>query len=667
MDSITWPTEGISYGGDYNPEQWSPDVWDEDVSLMKEAGVNLVSIGMFSWALMEIDEGEFDFGWLDQIIDLLHANGIAVDLGTPTASPPAWFFAKYPESRIINREGVPMGFGSRGMASHASPAYRAAIARIAGALAERYAHHPAVVMWHIHNEFGVPAGEDYSPAAAESFRAWLRDRYTTLDALNAAWGTTVWSQTYRNWDHINPPSLAPSVVNPTQRLDFARFTDERIRECFSIEKDAIRAHSDKPITTNFMTNQSWNADLWKWAELVDIVSDDHYLDSNDPEAEIGLSIAADLNRSLGGGRPWMLMEHSTSAVNWQERNIAKRPDEMARNSLAHVARGADSVMFFQWRAARYGQEKFHSTMLPHGGTATAKWREVVRLGQNVADLAEVKGSTVHADVAVLWDFESMWAQGLEWRPTVDHTAPERTRAWYEGLWRDGVTVDFVHPSHDLSGYKLVVAPAQYMLSVADADNLNRYVEGGGTLIVSYFSATVDEFDAVHHGGFLAPLRPALGVAVEEFLPLRKDQAGALRFRGSELTTDVWHEHLRLEGAEAVAEYTSGPGVGLPAVTRHAHGSGIGWYVSARIDVAGIRAILAEAYLDAGVEPVRPADGVELVVRHGETATYTFAINHSDSPADVPASGTELLSGDAVEDSLKLDAGSVAVVATPLHK
>lgn len=666
MDPITWPTQSLSYGGDYNPDQWPREVWDEDVALMKEAGVNLVSIGMFSWARMELDEGVFDFEWLDTVIDLLHEAGIAVDLGTPTAAPPAWFFAKYPEARIVNREGVVMGSGSRGMASHASPAYREAIARIAGALAERYADHPGVVMWHIHNEYGVPAGEDYSEAAAASFRDWLRTRYSTLEALNEAWGTAVWSQHYRHWDHINPPRVAPSVVNPGQRLDFIRFTDERLRECYAIERDAIRAHSDKPITTNFMTNQSWNADLWQWAELVDVVADDHYLVAEDPEAEIGLAIAADLNRSLGRGNPWMLMEHSTSAVNWQERNVAKRAGEMARNSLAHVARGADAVLFFQWRAARFGQEKFHSTMLPHGGTETAKWREVVALGDTLGRLTQVRGSRVEADVAVIWDFESMWAQGLEWRPSIDHTAPERTRAWYEGLWRDGVTVDFVHPGHDLSAYKLVIAPAQYMLSLPDADNLNRYVEQGGTLVVSYFSATVDEHDAVHAGGFLAPLRPALGVAVEEFLPLRKGDTGAVRWEDRDLQVDVWQEHLRLEGAENKADYVSGPGAGMPAITRHAHGSGTGWYVSTRLDVDGIRAVLAEVYTDAGLEPRFPADGVEIVTRHGDDSSYNFVINHSDAAVEVPAAGTDLVSGSAVDGTLHLDAGSVAVIATPDH-
>src|SRR6478736_3161003 len=313
----SWPLglEGIAYGGDYNPEQWPREVWEQDIALMHEAGVNLVSIGIFSWALLEPREGEFDFGWLDELIELLHAAGIRVDLGTPTASPPAWFFATYPSARVVTREGTPLGFGSRGMAGPSSPEYRAASVRIATELAKRYGSHPAVALWHVHNEYGAPVSEDYSPSSAAAFGTWLQDRYGTLDALNAAWGTTFWGQRYGEWAHVDVPALAASAVNPAQRLDFARFTDHALRECFIAERDAIRAHSDVPITTNFMAGACPSTDLWAWGREVDVVSNDHYLTAADEHPEIGLALAADLTRSVAGGRPWMLMEHSTSAVN----------------------------------------------------------------------------------------------------------------------------------------------------------------------------------------------------------------------------------------------------------------------------------------------------------------------------------------------------------------
>lgn len=662
-----WPLgpDGIAYGGDYNPEQWPEAVWQQDVELMAQAGVNLVSVGIFSWALLEPREGELDLGWLDRLIELLHAHGIAVDLGTPTASPPAWFFAAHPEARVVTRDGTVLGFGSRGMAGPSSPAYRQAAVRITTALAERYGRHPAVVLWHVHNEYGAPVSEDYSEQSAAAFRLWLRGRYGSLDALNAAWGTAFWGQRYGEWEHVGVPSVAPSVVNPAQRLDFARFSDHALRECFRAERDAIRAHSDRPVTTNFMATACPATDLWEWAREVDVVSDDHYLDAADPRGYVGLAMAADLTRSVAGGRPWILMEHSTSAVNWQPRNVAKRPGEMARNALTHLGRGADAVLFFQWRASRSGAEKFHSAMLPHAGTSSRVWREVCELGAAVGRLGEVRGSQVRAEAAILWDWESFWAQDLEWRPSVDLGHRERVQAVYDRLWRDGLTVDFAHPEADLSAYPLVVAPASYLLSDVAARNLTAYVEAGGTLVVMCFSGIVDEHDAVHAGGYLAPLVDALGVTVEEFLPLRAGERVRLAWvdGADDVVSDVWADHLVLHGAQVLAHYVDGPAAGGAAVTRHVRGGGTGWYVSTHLTGDGLTAVLHRAYADAGLAASELPDDVEVVVRHGDHADYLVAVNHTEEAVAVPAEGTELLSGEQVAGAVKVPAGGVAVVRT----
>ncbi|GAA1697778.1 beta-galactosidase [Microbacterium sediminicola] len=663
----TWPNlAGIAYGGDYNPEQWPRETWREDVVLMRQAGVNLVSVGIFSWALLETSEGVFDFSWLDEVIDLLHENGISVDLGTPTASPPAWFFAQHPDTRFVMRDGTVMGFGARGMASHSAPAYQEASVRIATELARRYADHPAVVLWHVHNEYGTPVSEDYSPHAVRAWRLWLQERYTHLDALNAAWGTSFWGQHYTAWEHIGAPAITATPANPAQRLDYARFTDHQLRQCFIRERDAIRQYASQPITTNFMANQHDGCDLWAWAREVDVVSDDHYLWAADEEAEIGLAIAADLSRSVGGGRPWILMEHSTSGVNWQPRNIAKRPGQMRRNSLTHLGRGADGILFFQWRAGRFGAEKFHSAMIPHAGTDSRVFREVTALGGDLQRLSEVRGSRVQADVAVLWDFESFWAQGLEWRPTEDVTYAQQIRLFYERLWRDNVTVDFALPGQDLSGYRLVVAPAQYMLRLAGAANLNEYVENGGTLLVSFFSGIVDENDTVHVGGFGAPLEPALGVRVEEFLPLRENDRRQIHWAdGSASGSLAWQEDLVVTTADVQAHYVDGPGEAGAAITRNAHGAGTGWYVSTRLDASGMRSLFDRVYADAGVTAGDHPEGLEVITRVGADAAYVTAVNHRDEPAALAVTGTELLTGADIAGALTVAAGGVAVIRTAL--
>ncbi len=669
-DVPRWPElDGIAYGGDYNPEQWPQEVWAEDVRLMQQAGVNLVSVGIFSWALLEPREGEFDFGWLDRAIDLLHAHGIRVDLGTPTASPPAWFFARYPHTRVVDRTGTVLGFGSRGMACPSSPEYRAAAVRIATELARRYGQHPAVVLWHVHNEYGAPVSEDYSPTSAAAFRTWLQERYGSLDALNAAWGTTFWGQRYGEWAHVDVPRITPSVTNPAQRLDFARFTDHALRACFLAERDAIRGHSDRPVTTNFMATACPAVDLWAWADEVDIVSNDHYLTAEDPRSHVGLALAADLTRSVARGRPWILMEHSTSAVNWQPRNLAKRPGELARNSLTHLGRGADAILFFQWRASRSGAEKFHSAMLPHAGTGSRVFREVRELGADLRRLASVRGSRVRADVALLWDHESFWAQDLEWRPSVDLGHAERIRTYYERLWRDGMTVDLAHPERDLSGYRLVVAPASYLMTEAGAANLDRYVADGGTLVVSCFAAVVDENDAVPAGGFGAPLRSTLGVTVEEHAPLRAGEQVELVWQEDQpagagprdLAATAWTEDLVLDGATVVAAYADGPMAGRPAVTRNTHGSGTAWYVSTCPDVEGLSPVLDAAYRDAGLVPPGLPTELEVVRRHGDGTDFVVAVNHGAEEAELPATGTDLLTGETFTGTAKVPAGRVRVI------
>jgi beta-galactosidase len=643
----------IAYGGDYNPEQWPEEVWAEDVALMREAGVNLVSVGIFSWAMLEPRPGVFTFAWLDRLLDLLHANGIAVDLATPTAAPPPWFLRAHPSARPVTRSGTPLGGGARQTFCPSSPAYAAAAAAITSQLGQRYAGHPAVVLWHAHNEYGGANGICYCPGSGVAFRSWLITKYRTLDVLNAAWGTTFWSQRYSDWDEIEPPIVAPTAVNPAQELDYHRFSSDAHLANFRRERDLLHALSPGvPVTTNFMLANCKDIDYWTWAAEVDLVSNDHYLQAERPDNHIELAMCADLTRSVAGGAPWLLMEHSTGSVNWQPRNIAKKPGELVRNSLAHLARGADGIMFFQWRASRYGAEKFHSAMLPHGGTDTQVWRDVVSLGASLSALAPVRGASVTADAALLWDWESWWALELQWRPSTELSFRERQEAFYEALWRRHLTVDFARPTSSLSAYPLVIAPASYLLTASAAANLRDYVAGGGTLVVSYFSGIVDENDAVHPGPHPGALRDVLGLRVDEFLPLHEGETVTL---DSGLTGDVWAERVRLDGATVLASYLDGPAAGLPAITSHVFGAGRAIYVSTRLTGASLDAFVGSLGLPARDLP----DGLE-VVRRGD---YVIALNHTLSDVTLPGSGVELLTGDTCSAGVVVPAGGVRVLHT----
>ncbi|MDZ5447352.1 beta-galactosidase [Micromonospora sp. 4G57] len=656
----SWHGDGIWYGADYNPEQWPEQTWLEDVALMRRAGVNLVSVGIFSWALLEPAPGEFDFGWLDRALDVLHDGGIRVDLATATASPPPWLAHRHPETLPRRADGAILWPGGRQAYCPSSPVFRERSLALVEAVAGRYAAHPAVVMWHVSNELGCHNVHCYCDVSAEAFRRWLRDRYGDLASLNAAWGTAFWSQRYHDWAEINPPRTAPTFANPTQQLDFLRFSSDEQRAQLRAERELLTRLAPQPVTTNFMIGTGVKyLDYHSWAADVDVVANDHYLVAADPQPQVNLALAADHTRGVAGGDPWLLMEHSTSAVNWQPRNVAKTPGQLRRNSLAHVARGADGVLFFQWRASRAGAEKFHSALVPHAGPETKVFREVCRLGADLKALAEVRGSRVDADVAILFDYEAWWGAELDSHPSVDVTYVDRLAALHGALWRAGVTADVVHPSADLSRYRLVLAPTLYLVRDADAEALRRYVEAGGTALVTYFSGIVDEHDHIRLGGYPGAFRELLGLRTEEFFPLREGEQVTL---DDGATADVWTEWLHPEGAEVLASYTDGPLPGVAALTRHTVGAGAAWYVGTRLDEADTDRLVARLLTESGARPpVAAPPGVEVVRRRDADRSWLFVINHTDADARLAVTGAELLGGGRCDGELVVSAGDVAVV------
>ena len=647
---------GLRYGGDYNPEQWPEHVWAEDVELMRRAGVNTATVGVFSWARIEPRPGERDFGWLDRVLDLLHDGGIDVFLATPTASPPPWLGHRYPETLPVDFDGRRLSYGSRNQFCPSSPVYREHALSLVSELAQRYADHPAVVLWHVGNELGQVCHCDVT---AGHFRSWLRTRYGSLDELNDAWHTTFWSQGYGSWDEVIPPRLAPYLINPGQRLDFARFCSDALLECFLAERDVLRRFApDVPVTTNFMGLQA-PLDYWGLARHEDVVSHDWYVDPFDPTGHVMSALSFDLMRSLAGG-PWVLMEQAASAVNWRHRNPPKPAGQLRAQSVQAVARGADAVCFFQWRASRGGAEKYHSGMVPHAGPDSRVFREVTSLGADLRALEPVAGTSVTASVAVVLDWESWWAVQLDAHPSGDFDLLGRVRDFYEPLFELGVTVDFAHPSADLSAYRLVVVPNLYL--VRDPAPLLSFVSGGGTMVMGFFSGVVDASDRVLLGGYPAPFREVLGLRIEEVVPLGPDEVLKCTSPSlGEFTADFWYDDLRAEGAEVVASSVDG----VPVVLRNSYGAGTAWYVGTRPSADALRLLLSRVLAESGVQPVLPVPcGVE-VVRRGEVL---FLVNHgvAEVSVDVPGAHVDLLTGDGVTDSVTLGKFGVAALAPALR-
>ena len=606
-------------------------------------------------------EGSYEFGWLDRVLDGLHEAGILVDLATPTAAPPPWFSRANPSSLPVTRDGQVLGIGARESFCPSSPDYRRAAERIAGALGERYGEHPALALWHVHNEYGSHVGPCYCETSAEAFRGWLRARYGTLGALNDAWGTTFWGQRYHAWGEITAPVRAPMPVNPAQQLDFMRFSSAEYLECFRRERDVLRARTpDVPITTNFMATACRHMDYWSWAPEVDVVTTSHYLIAEDPDNHVHLAMTADLARGLAGRPPVA----AARALDGRGQLAAPQPRQGSGRDAPQLAgahrRAAPTARCSSSGAPRAsGRRSSTPRCCPMPGRTAGSGARSSRSAPTSTALAEVKGSEVRADAAIVWDWEAWWALELEFRPTSDVEYLERIRAFYGALWEAKATADFVAPTAALDRYRLVVVPSLYVVSEAVARNLTAYVEQGGRLVVSFFSGIVDEHDRVPPGPHPGALRDLLGLTIEEFHPLAAGEAAALE---GGLSGDVWSERVVPAGAETVLRFLDGPDAGEPAVTRHAVGRGTATYLATRLRQDALRALLEPELDAAGAARERglPA-AVEAVRRERDGRSYLFLLNHGDAEARVAAAGHDLLDGSEHRGEVVLAPGGVRVL------
>jgi beta-galactosidase len=656
----------ILYGGDYNPDQWTPEVWQEDARLMQEAGVNLVSLGIFSWTKMEPKPGVFDFTWLDQLMDLLHAHAVSVNLATPTASPPAWMIRLHPEMLPVTAEGVTLWHGSRRHYCPHNPNYRQYATRIAAQLAEHYKDHPALAMWHVDNEYGCHVGECFCDNSAGAFRLWLKERYGTLDKLNFAWGTAFWSQLYGDWEEIHPPRHSPAHANPTQKLDWARFSSDSWLVCFEEQKAVLKAMTPHiPVTTNFMGFHK-GVDYFKFASQEDVVSQDSYPDTFDPDWMSQAGMVCDLIRSVGALQPWILMEQAASQVNWRQRNAVKRPGVMRLGSYQAIARGADGIMFFQWRQSKAGAEKHHSGMVPHGGTETRVWREVKALGNELPKLDAVLTSQVKADVAIILDWNNWWALELDSKPSSDLKLIPQLYSYYKPLFDRNITVDFAHPESDLGRYKLVIAPNLYLVNDSSAKNINKYVENGGTLLMSFFSGIVDENEHIRLGGYPAPFREMLGLTVEEYIPYSETQSNIITTKDEDqFKCTFWSDVIHLKNAESLAKFEQNYYAGSPAITHNRFGKGTAFYVGTVLDQSAMEWLIEYVCKSVDIRPVAsnlPA-GVEVLERSKGKSLFLFILNHSNEKIIMPVDGDgcNLLTATDIHGSIELDPSGVAVI------
>lgn len=680
----------LMFGGDYFPEQWPREVWDDDIRLMKEAKVNMVSIAIFAWALLQPDEDTFTFGWLDDVMDLMAENGIDVCLGTSTAATPNWLSKKYADDILFEREnGERPAWGSRQTFCINSPVYRAAACRLTEAIAIRYKSHPALKLWHINNEYGNKNSMCFCKHCEAGFREWLKEKYETVQNLNEQWGTVFWSEHYGSWEEINTPKKSAGGRNATKLIDYKRFLSHSFISLYKEEKNVVaKITPDIPITTNF--EGAWNKfDHALFKDDMDIVSWNCYPDPGDMQGSRNwAAMRHAMCRSLLG-KPFMLMEQAPSQVDWYPVNIAKRPGVMRLWSYQAIAHGSDSVMFFQWRASKKGAEKYHSGMVPHYGEDSRTFREIKALGNELHMIKDVAGSMVNPDVALLMDIdawwavddpysvgaksldnETFWAANSQQFPTVLVSYFGELEHWFNAFYDLNVPVDIIPATYDFSKYKVVVAPLMHLLKPGFAEAVEKYVREGGTFVTTYFTGMIDENISVFLNGYLGPLKNVLGLKVEEYDPLPLGGTTVMKMNEGQsgfadtYECSVWADVAHATTAETLAHFTEDYYAGYPSLTKNRFGEGEAYYVATRPGGTFMNDFLTGLLKSKAVAMSKLPDGVERMTRSKDGTAYDFYLNHRTEPQTVTLPKgvyIDLLSGNRHEGALEMPRFGVAVL------
>ncbi|AXU94682.1 beta-galactosidase [Erwinia persicina] len=672
----------LLHGADYNPEQWenSPGIIDDDVVMMQQAHCNVMSVGIFSWAKLEPEEGRYDFGWLDNVLEKLHQKSIRVFLATPSGARPAWMSQKYPEVLRTGRDRVPALHGGRHNHCMTSPVYRQKVQAMNVQLATRYAHHPAVIGWHISNEYG---GECHCDFCQQAFRGWLQRRYGTLEQLNHAWWSDFWSHTYTDWSQIVSPSPQGESSIHGLNLDWRRFMTDQVTDfCAEEIKPLKAANPSLPATTNFM-EYFYDYDYWKLSQPLDFISWDSYPTWHNEKDETTLACYTamyhDLMRTLKQGKPFVLMESTPGATNWQPTSKLKKPGMHILSSLQAVAHGADAVQYFQWRKSRGSVEKFHGAVVDHvGHLDTRIGREVTELGRMLAAMTPVQGTRVDAKVAIIFDWESRWAMDNAQGPRNIGLHYERTvTEHYRTFWEQGVAVDVINADADLSGYTLVIAPMLYMVRDGFATRVEQLLHRGGQFVASYWTGVVNESDLCHLGGFPGPLRPLLGIWSEEIDSLTDEESNGVRaLAGNELGLQGTYqarelcEHIHLEGATALAVYESDFYAGKSAVTVNRVGEGQAWYIASRNDRAFHRDFYGALITRLALPRALAVDFPPGVTAHRRTDgehSFVFLQNYTAQTHAVtlPAHISDLIDGAPLTGTLSIPPWGCRVLRAPL--
>lgn len=666
--------DGIMHGGDYNPEQWldRPDILEEDIRLMKKAGMNCATLGVFSWSVYEPREGEFHFKWLTDIMDKLYANGIYTILATPSGARPAWLDMKYPEAMRADSRGMRAHHGVRHNHCMSSPIFREKVRTVDTELIKAASTHPGLIMWHISNEFG---GECYCPLCVKRFQSYLADKFDNdIEKLNSAWWTTFWSHRYNSFDQIEPPFEGGEYSIMGLNLEWKRFTTWNTTDFMKSEIALLKSATPQiPVTTNFMPMYE-GLDYRVMARELDVISWDSYPFLHNDYESLADTMAKNsfehaIMRSMKKDSPFMLMESAPGLVNWHDYNKLKRPGIHRLFSMQAVACGSDTVQYFQWRKGRGSYEQYHGAVIDHlGRSDTRIFKEVAELGALLGSLGELRGSLIRSRAAVIFDWNCWWAvndmKGLA-RSTKKY--PETVFRAYRALLALGLDVDVISPDDDFTGYSLIVAPMLYMIDEKNARRLADFVQSGNTLAATYLTGYVDDNTLCYLGGFPGSvLKEVFGIVAEEIDTLYPSDCNHIDIAGGAVVHD-YAEILRTDltdsaGLEILGRYTDDFYAGTPAVTLNKYGRGRACYIGARIDDASFGRIMELLLTEAGISYNRLPGGIEYHEREYDGTRFAFYLNYNESAVTVNGvNGHDLISNEEINGDMVIEGLGVKIV------
>jgi beta-galactosidase len=646
----------INVGTCYYPEHWPGERWQMDIDNMVDMGISVVRVAELAWSAMEPHDGEFNFAWLEDFISMASKKNLKIILGTPSEATPVWLRAAHPEIVRLGEAGLQ--HGGRGMHCHTSHAFRFYIARMVNEMVNRFGDNPHVIGWQIDNEFrGV---ECYCHACRHAFQVWLKNKYGSLEKLNNAWGTWFWSQHYNSFEEVELPAMKEVTISTSQYLDYKRFVSWSVVDFQSKQIEIIRKRAPHQFISHNSMGLYPGVNLYDLARELDVMAWDAYPHVDDDY--LNMAKAHDMIRATKHDNFWML-EQKNGYFNGSDYNLAITPGLVRAWGLFDISRGANGVVYYRYRANRWGQEQNPNGILRHDGSKRRAYFEIKQMNKELDPIREKLGKTkVNTPVALIHSYDEIWS-GMAKKQYTNFDCHKLEHDFYRVLLAKGITPDLIHPEDDLSSYKVVIAPNMFLLSRKTADNMKRFVESGGTAIFHIRCGQKDTANVMVDIPWPGLVRGLCGVTVDEFEAFPDHIRNNVMYNGKEYPVRWWADVLTADKAKAIAVYTERFYKGSPAITENIAGQGKAVYFAAAGCIELIGDYLDKVFSEHEIKTAAVPDRVYMTTRQSAEVSYTFILNMGSEAKEFnPAiAGTDIITGRKISGTVRIEPLEVLII------